>query len=68
MATKYICWLAQEKALRYFEPPTPDEIVQHLDCDSVFTVEGLRQLVLQELYDFQSFYEKNERLNEVKYT
>lgn len=44
------------------------------------TVEGLRQLVLQELYDFQKaidggefnsadrFYEKNERLDEVKST
>ncbi|ENT5063032.1 hypothetical protein ACE6X9_004171 [Salmonella enterica subsp. enterica] len=70
----------RKKALRDFEPPTPDEIVQHLDCDSVVTVEGLRQLVLQELYDFQKaidggefnsadrFYEKNERLDEVKST
>lgn len=70
----------RKKALRDFEPPTPDEIVQHLDCDSVVTVEGLRQLVLQELHDFQKaidggefnsadrFYEKNERLDEVKST
>lgn len=70
----------RKKALRDFEPPTPDEIVQHLDCDSVVTVEGLRQLVLQELYDFQKaidggefnsadrFYKKNERLDEVKST
>lgn len=42
-----------KKALRDFEPPTPDEIVQNLDCDSVVTVESLRQLVLQELNDFQ---------------
>lgn len=68
----------RKKALRDFEPPTPDEIVQRLDCDSVVTVEGLRQLVIQELNDFQKaidggefnsadrFYEKNERLNEVK--
>lgn len=70
----------RKKALRDFEPPTPDEIVQHLDCESVVTVEGLRQLVLQELHDFQKaidggefnsadrFYEKNERLDEVKST
>ncbi|MCU1787367.1 hypothetical protein CUU54_00650 [Pectobacterium polaris] len=70
----------RKKALRDFEPPTPDEIVQRLDCDSVVTVEGLRQLVLQELHDFQKainggefnpadrFYEKNERIDEVKST
>ncbi|MDY4379069.1 hypothetical protein SOV92_14740 [Pectobacterium brasiliense] len=70
----------RKKTLRDFEPPTPDEIVQYLDCDSVVTVEGLRQLVLQELHDFQKavdggefnsadrFYEKNERLDEVKST
>ncbi|BAT40731.1 hypothetical protein N6N65_11575 [Escherichia albertii] len=70
----------RKKALRDFEPPTPDEIVQHLDCESVVTVAGLRQLVLQELQDFQKaidggefnsadrFYEKNERLDEVKST
>ncbi|MBJ3780438.1 hypothetical protein JFY47_07845 [Enterobacter asburiae] len=70
----------RKKALRDFEPPTPDEIVQRLDCDSVVTVEGLRQLVLQELHDFQKvidggefnsadrFYEKNEHLDEVKST
>lgn len=70
----------RKKALRDFEPPTPDEIVQHLDCDSVVTVESLRRLVLQELHDFQKaidggefnsadrFYEKNKRLDEVKST
>ncbi|VUS46673.1 hypothetical protein [Klebsiella huaxiensis] len=70
----------RKKALRDFEPPTPEEIVQRLDCDSAVTVEGLRQLVLQELNDFQKaidggefnsadrFYEKNERLDEVKST
>ncbi|KHE00586.1 hypothetical protein NL54_15880 [Pantoea stewartii] len=70
----------RKKALRDFEPPTPDEIVQHLDCNSVVTVESLRQLVLQELNDFQKaidggefnsadrFYEKNERIDEVKST
>ncbi|HCI6177317.1 TPA: hypothetical protein PCK47_000492 [Klebsiella quasipneumoniae] len=70
----------RKKSLRDFEPPTPDEIVQHLDCDSVVTVEGLRQLVIQELNDFQKaidggefnsadrFYEKNDRLDEVRST
>lgn len=70
----------RKKALRDFEPPTPDEIVQHLDCNLVVTVESLRQLVLQELDDFQKsidggefnsadrFYEKNEHLDEVKST
>ncbi len=70
----------RKKALRDFEPPKPGEIVQRLDCDSVVTVEGLRQLVIQELHDFQKaiaggefnsadrFYEKNERLDEVRST
>lgn len=70
----------RKKALRDFQPPTQDEIVQHLDCDSVVTVEGLRHLVLQELNDFQKaidggefnsadrFYEKNKRLDEIKST
>ncbi|MEI7220724.1 hypothetical protein [Pectobacterium carotovorum] len=70
----------RKEALRDFEPPTPDEIVQRLDCDSLVTVEGLRQLVLQELNDFQKaidggefnpadrFYEKNERIDEIKST
>ncbi|BCS97570.1 hypothetical protein DSLASN_32020 [Desulfoluna limicola] len=70
----------RKKALRDFEPPTPDEIVNLLDRDTVVTVEGLRQLVIQELQDFQKdidggefntadrFYEKNERLNEVRST
>lgn len=70
----------RKKALRDFEPPTPDEIVQRLDCDSVVTVEGLRQLIIQELHDFQGaidggefnsvdyFYEKNERVDENRST
>lgn len=67
-------------ALRDFEPPTPQEIVNRLDRDAVVTVEGLRQLVIQELQDFQNaidggefnsanrFYEKGERLDEVRST
>lgn len=70
----------RKKALRDFEPPTPQEIVNRLDRDAVVTVEGLRQLVLQELQDFQNaidggefntadrFYEKGERLDEVRST
>lgn len=70
----------RKKALRDFEPPTPQEIVNRLDRDAVVTVEGLRQLVIQELQDFQRaidggefnpadrFYEKGERLNEVRST
>ena len=70
----------RKKALRDFEPPTPREIVNRLDRDAVVTVEGLRQLVTQELQDFQKvidggefnsadrFYEKGERLGEVRST
>lgn len=70
----------RNKALRDFEPPTPQEIVNRLDRGAVVTVEGLRQLVIQELQDFQKaidggefnsadrFYEKGVRLNEVRST
>jgi hypothetical protein len=70
----------RKKALRDFEPPAPEEIVNLLDRDAVVTVEGLRQLVIQELEDFQKnidggefnsadrFYEKGERLDEVRST
>ncbi len=70
----------RKKALRDFAPPTPQEIVDLLDCNSVVTVEGLRQLVIQELQDFQKhidggefnsadrFYENGVRLGEVRST
>jgi hypothetical protein len=70
----------RKKALRDFEPPKPQDIVSLLDDDEVVTVEGLRQLVLQELQSYQQaidggefnsadvFYEKGERLNEVRST
>lgn len=70
----------RNRALRDFEPPTPQQIVQLLDYDSVVTVEGLRELVIQELRDFQRaidggefnsasrFYEKGDRLGEVRST
>ena len=43
----------RNKALQDFEPPTPQEIVRRLDHDEVVTVEGLRQLVIDELHNFQ---------------
>ena len=70
----------RKKALKDFEPPTPQEIVNRLNADEVVTVEGLRQLVIQELEHFQEainggefnsvdrFYEKNERLSEERCT
>lgn len=70
----------RKKALRDFEPPTSQEIVNLLDHDVVVTVEGLRQLVIQELENFQKtitggeynsayrFYERGERLGEVRST
>lgn len=81
MDLKSICASqVRKKALRDFEPPSPQEIVNRLDRDEVVTVEGLRQLVIQELQDFQKaiaggeynsadrFYEKGERLGEVRST
>ncbi|SCY84361.1 hypothetical protein [Desulfoluna spongiiphila] len=70
----------RKRALRDFEPPKPDEIVNWLEHDTVVTVEGLRQLVIHELQDFQKsidggefnsadrFYEKGDHLNEVRST
>lgn len=43
----------RNRALRNFEPPSPDAIVNLLDNNAVVTVEGLRQLVLQELACYQ---------------
>ncbi|MDO6475547.1 ATP-binding protein [Alteromonas sp. 1_MG-2023] len=70
----------RKKALRNFEPPTHLDVTEQLDHDAVVTVEALRQLVIQELQDYQRaieggeynsadrFYEKNERLGEVRST
>lgn len=70
----------RKKNLRDFEAPTPQDIVSQLDNDTVVTVEGLRQLITQELHTFQRainggefnsadrFYEKGERLGEVRST
>jgi hypothetical protein len=43
----------RKKSLRDFAPPTPEKIVDLLDNNAVVTVEGLRQLVLQKLEDYQ---------------
>jgi hypothetical protein len=70
----------RKNALRNFEPPTPQEIVNLLDHNEVVTVEGLRQLVIQKLQDYQKdidggefnpanrFYENGKRLGEVRST
>lgn len=66
----------RKRALKDFEPPTPQEIVSRLDRDEVVTVEGLREIVVQELNEFQRslyggefntsdrFYENGKRLDE----
>lgn len=43
----------RKKALVDFAPPTPQEIVEVLDHDTVVTVDGLRKLVLHELSELQ---------------
>ncbi|MFJ2386843.1 NACHT domain-containing protein [Pseudomonas koreensis] len=67
-------------ALRHFQPPTAAEIVQVLDHDEIISVEGLRQLVLEELAIYQEeltggefnpvkrFYESGSRLGEIRCT
>ncbi len=70
----------RKRALRDFTPPLPQEIIKLLDGNEVVTVEGLRKLVLYELQLYQQdinggefnsaerFYEKGERLDEVRST
>ncbi|WP_421225470.1 hypothetical protein [Aeromonas enteropelogenes] len=72
--------LIRKRALRDFTPPLPQEIIKLLDGNEVVTVEGLRKLVLYELHRYQQdinggefnsaerFYEKGERLDEVRST
>jgi hypothetical protein len=68
----------RKKALRNFEAPTAAKIVDLLDNNNtVVTVEGLRQLVIQELQSYQKeidggefnvadrFYTKDKSLNDV---
>ncbi|MEW8255016.1 MAG: hypothetical protein AB2747_11725 [Candidatus Thiodiazotropha taylori] len=68
----------RKKALRDFEPPEPIEIVNLLDRDEVVTVEGLRQLLIDELDGYQKlinggefntvdlFYQNGKRHGEVR--
>jgi cytidylate kinase len=70
----------RQQALRDFEPPSPQDVIELLDRDTVVNVEGLRKLVLQEFQDFQKaidggefnpadrFYNGGKRLGEVKAT
>jgi hypothetical protein len=70
----------KKRALKNFEPPTPEQIINRLDRDAVVTVEGLRQLAIEELDYFQKaikggeynsadlFYEKGSRLDEERCT
>ncbi|UUT23950.1 NACHT domain-containing NTPase [Pseudomonas sp. T8] len=70
----------RKQALRNYEAPTPRDIVCLLDTDFVVTVEGMRQLIIDELQLFQSvidggefnsgsrFYEKKQRLGELRCT
>ena len=72
--------LIRKSALRDFTPPLPQEIIKLLDGNEVVTVEGLRKLVLYEFHRYQQdinggefnsaerFYEKGERLDEVRST
>jgi hypothetical protein len=69
----------RKNTLKNFEPPTPLEIVELLDNNAVVTVEGLRQLVIQELLNYQKdidggefnvadrFYTKDKNLNDVHF-
>ncbi|MDP3517741.1 MAG: hypothetical protein Q8S94_11305 [Pseudohongiella sp.] len=71
----------RKKALRNFSPPTPQEIVSLLDQNILVNVEGLRQLMIQELQIFQNainggefnsanhFYDQGgQRLGEIRCT
>ena len=72
--------LERKQALRDFEPPSAYEITSMLDCDTVATVEGMRQLVIDELSKLQSdidggefntadrFYAGGKRLDEAACT
>ncbi len=43
----------RKKALRDFKPPSPQKIIELLDDNAVVTVEGLRQLIILELNNYQ---------------
>lgn len=66
----------RKQALLNFVPPTPNQIVDYLDYGEIVTVEALRQLLIEELHDFQRvlnggefnttdrFYQGGEHLDE----
>lgn len=68
----------RRQALRNYEAPMPSDVVSLLDTDSVVTVEGLRQLIIDELELFQRvidggefntgnhFYENDKRRGELR--
>ncbi|WP_433885434.1 hypothetical protein [Pseudomonas vranovensis] len=45
----------RKKSLEAFDPPSTRDIVNRLDRDSIVTVEGLRQLIIQELQEYQKY-------------
>ncbi|MCU1730057.1 hypothetical protein NTD86_24125 [Pseudomonas sp. 7P_10.2_Bac1] len=68
----------RRQSLRDYEAPFPRDIVSLLDTDSIVTVEGLRQFIIDELHVLQGainggefnsgdrFYDKEKRLGEIK--
>lgn len=45
----------RKKSLEAFDPPSTRDIVNTLDRDSIVTVESLRQLIIQELQEYQKY-------------
>ncbi|MBN2990736.1 hypothetical protein JWR97_03935 [Pseudomonas cedrina subsp. fulgida] len=66
----------RKRSLQNYEAPSPKQISDLLDFDSIATVEGLRQCIIDELHDFQRaicggefnsgarFFESGKHLNE----
>ena len=52
LSSIYIAQL-KRRSLQDYEVPSPKQISDLLDFDSIETVEGLRQCIIDELYDFQ---------------
>ncbi|RBL68763.1 hypothetical protein C3E98_025810 [Pseudomonas sp. MWU13-2625] len=45
--------LLRKRSLQNYEAPSPKQVSDLLDFDSIATVEGLRQCIIDELHDFQ---------------
>ena len=45
----------RKKSLGAFDPPSARDVVNILDRESIVTVEGLRQLIIQELQEYQKY-------------